>query len=339
MNLAIQKKIDRITQSFDKRIHHCQLEIAMKGDSQCSLSGRVLNKTMLSDITANLSRSFESVAFDTIDVELLQPGRPVTVCTSVTGLFAGPSFGTEMASGLLNGWSLEALIEKDSWAYVRQPDGYLGWVYRNYTSEEQPPAPTHLAHQPMSMLRGEPTHSASLDGRVAGGTAVQVERYEREWALIRLAGGVAGWLPAGDLRSLEQLPEDEAGRRSQMVADSATFTGIPYQWGGITAYGLDCSGYVQLLHRLVGVTIPRDADMQYEAGLRVEPPFKPGDLLFFASKNGHRSITHVGMSLGGWHIIHSSRSRNGVYQDDVAAVDSLNSVFAGACTFLSAPLD
>jgi cell wall-associated NlpC family hydrolase len=98
--------------------------------------------------------------------------------------------------------------------------------------------------------------------------------------------------------------------------------------------GIDCSGMAQLPHRLVGLTIPRDADMQYKAGQPVEPPFQPGDLLFFGGESERRSITHVAMSLGDWRIVHASRARNGVYEDDVQAVKHLRESFVGARTFL-----
>lgn len=158
--------------------------------------------------------------------------------------------------------------------------------------------------------------------------------------LVTLAGGLTGWLPAADLRALTAMPADEAMRRSQLVADARRFTGVPYLWGGSTALGIDCSGFAQMLHRLIGVTIPRDADMQFDAGKpinstlsAVEGPFQPGDLLFF-SEGDRRKITHVGVSLGGWRMIHSSRSRNGVYEDDVQAAAHLREGFVGARAFL-----
>ena len=74
----------------------------------------------------------------------------------------------------------------------------------------------------------------------------------------------------------------QQARREQIVADAMRFVGVQYLWGGCSAWGIDCSGFAQLMHRLSGVTLPRDADMQYEAGRPVEFPYQPGDLLFFA---------------------------------------------------------
>ncbi|MHB0987300.1 MAG: hypothetical protein ACYC3P_01390 [Bellilinea sp.] len=57
-------------------------------------------------------------------------------------------------------------------------------------------------------------------------------------------------------------------------------------------------------------------------------------LVFFGEGCDHCVITHVGISLGGWDIIHSSRSRNGVYPDNIQAVLGQRESFAGGATYL-----
>jgi cell wall-associated NlpC family hydrolase len=119
-----------------------------------------------------------------------------------------------------------------------------------------------------------------------------------------------------------------------MIEDSQRMIGVPYLWGGMTGNGIDCSGFVRLLHRWVGVPVPRDADLQHEAAKPIEPPFEAGDLLFFSAKDSDRKITHVGMSLGGWNMVHSSRGNNGVYVDDVQQSKSLMDGFVRAGSFI-----
>ena len=103
---------------------------------------------------------------------------------------------------------------------------------------------------------------------------------------------------------------------------------------GTSGNGIDCSAFARLLHRWVGVNIPRDADMQCNAAKPVDPPYEVGDLFFFAEDDSKRNISHVGISLGGWKMIHSSRSRNGVYVDDIQEAKYLKDIFVRAGSFL-----
>ncbi len=67
-----------------------------------------------------------------------------TVATNLTGLYAQPSFSAEMLTQVTNGTPLDVLAAKDLWCHVRQADGYEGWAYARYLSNDPAPTPTHL---------------------------------------------------------------------------------------------------------------------------------------------------------------------------------------------------
>jgi cell wall-associated NlpC family hydrolase len=334
MKEQIEKVLADVASRYnDRRLHVCNITVDSAEEGAVKLAGRVLEASYLEVVRQSLP---SNVKVDASDVTVLRNGvatRTMSVATNLTDLHVEPSFLSELLTQVTNGVRLEILEEKDKWAFVRQADGYLGWAYRPYLTDATPLEPTHIVCTPVAAVYAEQYDGPVPVTRLLGGTRVSVTVESDGWARVRPAGDV---LPAGkarreDFRALPQVSQDT---RRQMIADARQFRGVYYLWGGGSAFGIDCSGLAQLVHKLAGVTIPRDADMQFAAGRPVEKEFQPGDLLFFTGDHNRRKISHVGISLGGWNMIHSSRFHNGVYEDDVQQRPHLRDNFAGARTFL-----
>lgn len=93
-----------------------------------------------------------------------------------------------------------------------------------------------------------------------------------------------------------------------IVATAKSFIGVPYVFGGITPAGFDCSGLLQYVFKLNGVTIPRLADEQYNIGRKAEiKKLSPGDLVFFSTYTD--GVSHSGIYVGDGKFLHASSSR------------------------------
>ena len=326
----MQNILDEFAKSIDARTSLFDVKIDSEDNETLTLSGRVLDKSQLDE----LPRLFLGRKLDTTSIRILsrEPHKLVHVATNLTGLYEKPTFGMPLSSELCYGTELEVLEEEKKWVFTRQRDGYLGWAYRGYLGEGSAPEATHLVLAPAIEVRAEPDETSEIVTRVMSGTGVTVEETRGDWSSI--SANKKGWISSRHLRAITDLPGSLEEKRKLIVEDSQRMKGIPYLWGGTSGNGIDCSGFARLLHRWVGLIIPRDADMQYRAARPVEPPFEVGDLFFFAEKDSARHITHVGVSLGGWKVIHSSRANNGVYIDNVQERELLREIYVSAGSFL-----
>ncbi len=333
MGQDIQKAIDELS-SIDNRATVFDIQIDGIENGVLALSGCLLDETQLTSLRDALALRFPDLSLNTASIKILNSSvlPSMHVATSLTGLYEKPTFGMPLASELTYGMQLDILDEKDNWVLTRQSDGYLGWAYRPYLVEGLAPIATHLVIAPTVEPRAEPNIDSTILTRLVSGTHVLAEETSGLWT--RISANKTGWIQFSNLRAVKDLPCTIEERRITLIKDSARMTGVPYLWGGVSANGIDCSGLARLLHKWIGIDIPRDADMQSEAAKPVEPPFEVGDLLFFGERSGYRRVTHVGISLGGWSVVHSSRGNNGVYVDNVQEKESLRSIYLSAGTFL-----
>ena len=327
----MQNILDEFAKTIDARTSLFDVKIDSEDNGMLILSGRVLDESQLNE----LRRLFPGRKLDTTLIRILsrEPHERVHVATNLTGLYEKPTFGMPLSSELCYGTELEVLDKEKRWVLTRQRDEYLGWVYRPYLNKGfAPPDSTYLVLAPSVALRAEPDKLSEIVTRVVSGTSVTLVETVDGWSSI--SANKTGWIPSSHLRALTELPKTIEDQRKILIEDSMRMIGVPYLWGGTSGNGIDCSGFVRLLHHWIGVRIQRDADMQCSAAKPVEAPYEVGDLFFFAEDDSKRKITHVGMSLGGWRMIHSSRSRNGVYIDNIQEVNFLKEIFVSAGSFL-----
>ena len=326
----MQHILDDFAKSIDPRTSLFDVKIDSETNETLTLSGRLLDKSQLDE----LHHLFPNRKLDTASIRILnaETHERVHVATNLTGLYEKPTFGMPLSSELYYGTELEVLDEKGRWVLTRQQDGYLGWAYRPYLGEGPAPDATHLVLAPAIEVRAEPNQTSEIITRMVSGTGVIVEKTLDGWSCV--SANYTGWIPSTHLRALAELPETIEDKHKTLIEDSMHMIGVPYLWGGTSGNGIDCSGFARLLHRWIGIEIPRDADMQHAAAGPIEPPFEIGDLLFFGEIDSDLNITHVCMSLGGWKMIHSSRTRNGVYIDNLQERKSLMDIFVRAGSFL-----
>jgi cell wall-associated NlpC family hydrolase len=188
-----------------------------------------------------------------------------------------------MPTQVLYGETVRVIARRPGWTEIAVPDqpspldarGYPGWV-RSWQLGPAFAAPLVVT-----------ARSAKLANGTEVGFGAKVPR---------------GALPAAATRALPHT-------RADLVRTAEQFLGLHYLWGGLSAWGYDCSGLTWAVYRTHGITIPRDADAQFAAGTPVSlARMQPGDLLFYE----HPVVGHVAMYVGGGKMIEAPNSASEV---------------------------
>lgn len=194
---------------------------------------------------------------------------------SVSPMRAEVSEKSEMTSQILYGETCEIIKTEGLYSKIKMDfDGYEGWVNSSVLKKENSEISKNLVTQNYGVFDlPEGRNLLSLGSEVA---------FETENFV------------------------DNNNIRESLVKSAKKFINVPYLWGGRSYFGIDCSALVQLVYKIHGIALPRDADKQAELGEARDfvEESEPGDLAFFEDETGF--ISHVGLVLSPFELIHAS---------------------------------
>ena len=232
---------------------------------------------------------------------------------SVVPLRKEASDASEMVSQLIYGELFEIIEKQPKWTYIQlHNDGYKAWIcnkqYKLLTVEEYQNLISlvpHYIEKPHFLVRSKFLKQVSIELPLS--------------ANIMMSSFLEDDLISQDsFKSASQL-----SRTIKSV--TLDFLGVPYLWGGKTRFGIDCSGFTQVVFLLCGFHLYRDASQQVTQGEEIPyTAMKPYDLAFF--QNDEKKVTHVGIVLEDSKVIHASGSvridqldSRGIYNQDTAS--------------------
>lgn len=161
--------------------------------------------------------------------------------------------------------------------------------------------------RPLRVRRGPRTYHTTL-ALVAAETPLWILSEESGWYEVQLPNGDVGWVYEDDFSVGVPLDPDRPDlvRGQDIVREAMRYLGTPYVWGGESARGMDCSGFVYIVFasRVPGLARMRSFDY-YQMGTPVErSAMMPGDLVFFTTYAPGPS--HVGIYVGDGRFVHAS---------------------------------
>ncbi len=191
----------------------------------------------------------------------------------------------------------------------------------------------------ISPMRAEPSDAAEMISQLLfGESCVVIEKQEKFWKIRMDFDGYEGWIDPKQIESIDdhesyqilqqkwkeivspkgnlmvslgtEIPSQNVQEinvppRNYIAEKAQEFLGVPYLWGGRSAFGIDCSGLSQVIYKAAKIPLPRDSYQQAEVGQTMDflSEIQPGDLAFFTGDSG--KITHVGIMLSPEEIIHA----------------------------------
>ncbi len=208
---------------------------------------------------------------------------------SIVPLRLDPNDTSEMTSQVLYGEIFKVLEIRKKWSKIRLAfDTYEGWIDNKQYLE--------ITAENYNQFNSEET-------KVTINLIEHITTINSQLSLIPLGASLNG------VKFLKHQFEGESitgkKQKKHIIKTALMYINSPYLWGGKTPFGIDCSGFTQMVYKINGYAILRDASQQASQGeaLSFIEESEPGDLAFFDNNEGN--IIHVGIIMKDNYIIHA----------------------------------
>jgi hypothetical protein len=258
---------------------------------------------------------------------------------STCALRSSADYSSEMVTQALLGMPVK-IIERDGWYRIQTPDNYLAWTHRvgiHPVTLEELSAWNSAEKVIVTAHHGWVYASAKVGSEVisdvAGGCRLRYIGQKGKFYHVAYPDGREGYIlksiSATESKWRASLKQDA----ESIIATAKTLHGIPYLWGGTSAKGADCSGFVRTTLFMHDIIIPRDASQQAYTGQHIDiaadfSNLQVGDLIFFGQKataSRRERVVHVAIYIGNKRFIHSQGDvRISSFDKDDELFDSYN---------------
>ena len=206
-----------------------------------------------------------------------------------------PSDRSEIVSQVLFGEYFEILEQLKQWSKIRmQYDGYEGWIDSKQL-------------QPISEAS---YNQLSNEAIILNADLIEYITAPNNLLIPIPLGSSVSFINHSEINisnfDFEGTKTSGKKTKENLINTAFMYLNAPYLWGGKTPFGVDCSGFTQMVYKLNGYTLLRDASQQSTQGeaLSFIEESEPGDLAFFDNEEGN--IIHVGIIMADNYIIHAS---------------------------------
>jgi gamma-D-glutamyl-L-lysine dipeptidyl-peptidase len=206
-----------------------------------------------------------------------------------------PNDRSEIVSQVLFGEHFYIIEQTQKWSQIKlEFDDYIGWI----------------DNKQYKLITEEQFNQLSKDSIVLSSDLIEYITSENNLLMPIPLGASLSFLNYDTINSdsfvFEGLKVSGIKPKSKLIETAFMYLNTPYLWGGKTPFGIDCSGFTQMVYKLNGYKLLRDASQQANQGeaLSFIEESEPGDLAFFDNDEGN--IIHVGIIMENNYIIHAS---------------------------------